>query len=202
MPQHWAPGLLIYGPPPLRRGNGGEPRAEGPHMSAAVGTARRIAGTDFLAAERGPAAASAVAVATAWRVFAAQPLQVACARRFVAGVLSGLRAADDVVLCVSELASNSVLHSSSREPGGHFVVRALVNGPAGSAPRSRTGAGPGRARPGMTKSTAAACSSSAAWPPAGASPAATPAASPGSNSTPPDSATLRQQPADGGTDST
>ena len=97
-------------------------------MSAAVGTARRIAGTDFLAAERGPAAASAVAVATAWRVFAAQPLQVACARRFVAGVLSGLRAADDVVLCVSELASNSVLHSSSREPGGHFVVRALVNG--------------------------------------------------------------------------
>ena len=52
-------------------------------------------------------------MAAASRVFAAQPLQVAQARRFVGGVLSGIVVADDVVLCVSELASNAVLHSSS-----------------------------------------------------------------------------------------
>ena len=34
--------------------------------------------------------------------------------------------ADEAVLCLSELASNAVLHSESRRPGGTFTVRAEV----------------------------------------------------------------------------
>jgi hypothetical protein len=60
------------------------------------------------------------------REFPARADQVRLVRKFLADALEGCPAADDVLLCVSELASNSVLYSDSRKPGGTFVVRAEI----------------------------------------------------------------------------
>jgi len=60
------------------------------------------------------------------RSFPARPDQVREARRFLAGILDGCPAADDAILVLSELASNAVLHSESRERSGTFTVTANV----------------------------------------------------------------------------
>ena len=60
------------------------------------------------------------------REFPARADQVGRARKFLALALEGCPVADDAVLVLSELASNSVLHSGSRRPGGAFTVRAEV----------------------------------------------------------------------------
>jgi serine/threonine-protein kinase RsbW len=39
-------------------------------------------------------------------------------------LLDGCPVADDVILCVSELATNAAVHSNSRRSGGTFTVRA------------------------------------------------------------------------------
>jgi len=60
------------------------------------------------------------------RAFPATPQQVGEARRFLAAILDGRAAADDAVLCLSELASNAVLHSRSATLGAQFTVRATL----------------------------------------------------------------------------
>jgi anti-sigma regulatory factor (Ser/Thr protein kinase) len=55
------------------------------------------------------------------RAFSGCPDQVARARQFVASELAGCPVADDAVFCVSELATNAVMHTASGD-GGKFEV--------------------------------------------------------------------------------
>lgn len=55
-----------------------------------------------------------------------RPEQVQRMRADLGAILDGCPIADDVILVASELAANAVTHSSSRQPGGRFIVRAEV----------------------------------------------------------------------------
>ena len=62
------------------------------------------------------------------RAFPASPEQIREARQFLAGILDACPTTDDAILCLSELVTNATIHSRSREPGGHFRVRAETRG--------------------------------------------------------------------------
>lgn len=65
----------------------------------------------------------------AWsRGFPAVPEQVREARQFLATILDGRSAADDALLCLSELVTNAVVHSKSGKPDGQITVRAQLHG--------------------------------------------------------------------------
>jgi serine/threonine-protein kinase RsbW len=72
---------------------------------------------------------TATAPLIAWsRAFPAVPTQVREARQFLSAILDGRSAADDAILCLSELVTNATVHSRSRDPGGHFRVRVQLHG--------------------------------------------------------------------------
>ncbi|GEM_PF-2095736 len=74
--------------------------------------------TTMIRAAPGPRRAGRIAR----RRFPGRLSQVAAARVFLASVLGGCPAADDAILCASELCANAVVHSASRLPGGTFTV--------------------------------------------------------------------------------
>ncbi len=62
----------------------------------------------------------------AWsRAYPGQASQVRLLRRDLRDLLNGCPAADDVILCASELAANAARHSASARPGGQLTVRSL-----------------------------------------------------------------------------
>ena len=58
--------------------------------------------------------------------YPAQAVQVRHARAALAELLRGCSRADDAILIASEFATNSVVHSASRD-GGEFILRAEVH---------------------------------------------------------------------------
>ncbi|MBO0802172.1 MAG: ATP-binding protein [Nocardiopsaceae bacterium] len=64
------------------------------------------------------------------RAFRGEPGQVPLARDFVRRYLADAacpaEAAQDILVCTSELATNAVLHSRSGHPGGYFTVEIAI----------------------------------------------------------------------------
>ena len=71
---------------------------------------------------------AATALPFTWsRAFPATPAQARQARNFLSAILDDRPAADDAILCLSELVTNATIHSNSRRPGGHFTVRVQLS---------------------------------------------------------------------------
>jgi serine/threonine-protein kinase RsbW len=76
-----------------------------------------------------PSAGTAAAPPMSWsRSFPATAAQAGAARRFLAAILDGSPVTADAVLCLSELATNAIVHSDSGRPGGSFTVAVRLDG--------------------------------------------------------------------------
>ena len=64
------------------------------------------------------------------RAFPATAAEVGAARQFLAGLLANHPAAEDAIVCLSELAANAIQHSRSGLPGGGFTVALRRSGAA------------------------------------------------------------------------
>jgi serine/threonine-protein kinase RsbW len=72
---------------------------------------------------------TAAAPSLVWsRAFPAIPAQVREARQFLCAILDDCPAADDAILCLSELVTNATVHGRSGESDGHFHVRVRLHG--------------------------------------------------------------------------
>jgi anti-sigma regulatory factor (Ser/Thr protein kinase) len=58
--------------------------------------------------------------------YPARPDQLRLIRDDLRGLLAGCLAADEVILCASELAANAAIHSDSSKPGATLIVRAEI----------------------------------------------------------------------------
>jgi anti-sigma regulatory factor (Ser/Thr protein kinase) len=74
-----------------------------------------------------PTPASAPSIATATATYPGKPESIRQVRADLRHVLDNCPAADDVVLCASELAANAAVHSDSGNPGCSFTVRARIH---------------------------------------------------------------------------
>src|SRR5262252_1648113 len=70
-----------------------------------------------------PASAAALDLRACTPTYPGRPEHVRKVRADARRLMARWHATDEVILCLSELATNAVLHSDSRRPGGTFTVR-------------------------------------------------------------------------------
>jgi serine/threonine-protein kinase RsbW len=106
-------------------------RSQG-HAQAMIGARHGVASVVAGESVADGTVTSPSAVHSLRRTFRGEPGQVPLVRDFVSCYLDSLRcpaeAAEDILVCASELATNAVLHSRSGLPGGHFSVEIARTG--------------------------------------------------------------------------
>lgn len=106
-------------------------RSQG-HAQAMIGARHGVSAAASGGNAGSRAAASPSVTRSLRRTFRGEPGQVPLVRDFVSRYLESrhcpAEAAQDILVCVSELAANAVLHSSSGLPGGHFSVEIACAG--------------------------------------------------------------------------